>query len=144
MAKDPSRDGSLSDENFDAPSLSSGSDFDDESIASGQLGSSRSPLESLLDVIFGQVQGLYESSALFRRPTIPDKYIRSIVKDQTSALNTFGPWDRAHVAEKITQWHLDNGRKLEEPLMGDYYLCTRLGAGNTRRREQLKYWNGHP
>lgn len=51
---------------------------------------------------------------------------------------------RAHVVEKVTQWHAENDRKLEGSLKFDDWLCVRLGAGNTRRREQLMYWQRHP
>lgn len=51
---------------------------------------------------------------------------------------------RAHVVEKVTQWHGENDRKLKEPLKLEGWLCVRLGAGNTRRREQLRYWQEHP
>lgn len=131
-------------ENSDALSVDSGSISDGSSLPSDETRSSRSSLDTLLSVIFGQVQALYESSAILRRPAIPDRYIRSISKDETSISNIFGWWDRAHVAEKVTQWYLDCGRKLEEPFEHGHYLCMRLAAGNTRRREQLRYWQRHP
>jgi hypothetical protein len=104
----------------------------------------RATVKSLFSVIICQIRSLYEISTLLRRPAIPDKYIRSESKDQRMEVSHFATWDQAHVAAKITQWTFDEDKTFEEPFDADSLLCSRLAAGNTRRREQLKYWQKHP
>lgn len=77
------------DEAFDIPDGMS--DFGSETSTDSTEGTS--PIDSVLAAIVLQVQSLYESSALLRRPEIPDKYIRSVAKNTTSISNLFGPWD---------------------------------------------------
>jgi hypothetical protein len=79
---------------------------------------------------------------LLRRPEIHNKYIRSVSRNQS--VSYFADWDKAHVSEKMSQWALDKGRRYEEPIDACVPLVSRLGAANTRRREQLKYWQKHP
>lgn len=101
-------------------------------------------IKSLLSVVTSQVQSLYEMSTLLRRPAIPDKYIRSAINHQKTEVSHFAKWDQDHVAAKITQWTLDKDKIFEEPFDPGSFLCSRLAAGNTRRREQLAYWQKHP
>ncbi|KFY44059.1 hypothetical protein V494_01665 [Pseudogymnoascus sp. VKM F-4513 (FW-928)] len=140
LAKNPAKPLGENEE-FDIPDGMSDFGSEASSVDSSQ---DTSPIDSVLAAIIQQVQALYESSTLLRRPAVPDKYIRSVTKNISSISNMFGPWDIAHVLEKVTQWHAENERKLEEPLKANDWLCVRLGAGNTRRREQLSYWQGHP
>jgi hypothetical protein len=104
----------------------------------------RATMRPLVSVVISQIRSLYETSTLLRRPAIPDKYIRSASKDQSMDVSHFASWDQAHVAAKITQWTLDKDENFEEPFDPDNFLCLRLAGGNTRRREQLKYWQKHP
>jgi hypothetical protein len=104
----------------------------------------RATIRPLVSVIISQIRSLYEISTLLRRPAIPDKYIRSASKYQSTDVSHFASWDQAHVAAKITQWTLDKDKNFEEPFDPDSFLCLRLAGGNTRRREQLKYWQKHP
>lgn len=101
-------------------------------------------MRPLVSAIISQIRSLYETLTLLRRPAIPDKYIRSVSKNLSMDVSHFATWDRAHVAAKITQWSLDKDMNFEEPFNPDSFLCSRLAGGNTRRREQLKYWQIHP
>ncbi len=88
----------------------------------------RTEFQDLVASIFDHIRSLYKLSALLRRPSVPNKYIRSISKDQV--VSHFGYWDQAHVENKFR----DAGA----------HLVQRLGLANTRRRQQLKYWEKHP
>lgn len=61
---------------------------------------------------------------LLRRPAVRDKYIRSVSKDES--ISCYMTWDQAHVENKF-------------PGTSEV-LVRRLGAANTRRRDQLKFW----
>ncbi len=118
-----------------------------------------------------QIRSLYSLSALLRRPSISNKYIRSlekVAKDEAASETipsslAFSTFDLGHVAEKVRQWrgltksdrnvHSGDEETAAEDMLvnriaddcGDvWWLCQRLAAANTRRREQLKYWVEHP
>ena len=78
--------------------------------------------------IFVHIQSLYKISVSLRRPAVHDKYIRSVSKDANTSY--FIPWDHSHVESKF--------RNASE------VLVRRLALANTRRRQQLKYWEKHP
>jgi hypothetical protein len=99
-----------------------------------------SEIRRLVSTIFGHIRSLYKASLLLRRSVIHDKYIRSASKNQN--VSYFAVWDEAHVSEKIAQWALDMGLRYEK--LVDNPLVSRLAAANTRRREQLQYWQLHP
>lgn len=101
-----------------------------------------------------------------------DKYLRSIATRSKSTgteseidvfhlTGGFGKYDQLHVVEKVLQWRGKNkcSRKMSfeaEEAVTDaleltfhgvedlHWLCSRLAAANTRRREQLRYWHDHP
>ena len=118
MAKD-SDDDSLS-------SLSSISTSSETSIThAGQARLKKNEFQHLVSSIFDQIRSLYKFSALLRRPVVRDKYIRSISKDPS--VSCFTPYDLDHVKNKF-------------PNAGEV-LIHRLAMANTRRRQQLKYWD---
>ncbi len=78
--------------------------------------------------IFDDIRSLYKLSALLRRPSVPNKYIRSVSKDQ--GISHFAWWDQTHVETKFS--------------VAGTELVRRLGLANTRRRQQLKHWEKHP
>ena len=88
----------------------------------------RTDFQHLVASAFKHIRSLYKLSALLRRPSIPNKYIRSISKDQ--GVSHFVYWDQGHVENKFPH--------------AQAYLVHRLGLANTRRRQQMKYWEKHP
>lgn len=90
--------------------------------------SKKGEIHYLFSDIFVHIQSLYKISVSLRRPAVHDKYIRSVSKDANAS--HFIPWDQAHVENKF--------RNASE------VLVRRLALGNTRRRQQLKYWEKHP
>lgn len=78
--------------------------------------------------IFDDIRSLYKLSTLLRRPSVPNKYIRSVSKDQE--ISHFARWDQAHVEARYN--------------VAGPELVRRLGLANTRRRQQLKHWEKHP
>jgi hypothetical protein len=126
-------------------------DEQDSSSSSSDTDSSQEPRSSyprksdfqrLVSAIFSHVRSLYKISVLLRRPSIQNKFIRSVSKDQN--VSYFAHWDKVHIAEKMYQWALGQGHRYEEPIDIRNPLVSRLGGANTRRREQLKYWQKHP
>ncbi|PVH68986.1 hypothetical protein DL98DRAFT_578562 [Cadophora sp. DSE1049] len=102
-------------------------------------------MRRLSSIIFDQIRSLYKTSALLRRPKIHDKYIRSAAKTSEKQKSSYySSWDRAHVAEKMKQWALDMNMKYETLIDTGDFLCARAADSNTRRREQLNYWQKHP
>ncbi|KAI3318819.1 hypothetical protein HD806DRAFT_511072 [Xylariaceae sp. AK1471] len=121
--------------------------------------------------IADQIRSLHEISSLLRRPTVTNKFIRSInVGLEATTLQglgnlhlngAFGLFDDNHIIEKVLQW-----RGLAKSLKGVKFsdedvarvsnalihreiedirwFCQRLARANTRRREQLWYWKNHP
>ena len=81
-----------------------------------------------LSDIFTHIQSLYKISVSLRRPAVHDKYIRSVSKDANTSC--FVSWDQSHVESKF-----QNASEV---------LVRRLALANTRRREQLQYWEKHP
>ncbi|KAJ5173651.1 Tetratricopeptide-like helical [Penicillium coprophilum] len=149
-------------------SADSASDSDGE----GERQSHRMPkVRLLVQQTLEQIRSLYDMSALLRRPTIADKYIRSV----NSRLNIATPsnagylpmsiglsrFDEAHIVEKMLQWRgltksarridfevegvAPIGQGLKKYLIDDImWFCQRLAVANTRRREQFQYWADHP
>ena len=114
-----------------ASSISSSSDPDSDEAGLADNDRPRPRRTNFQDVvasIFEHIRSLYELSALLRRPSVPNKYIRSISKDQ--GISHFTYWDQAHVQNKFRD--------------AEAYLVRRLGLANTRRRQQLKYWERYP
>ena len=97
---------------------------DDQSTSRSKKGE----IHYLFSNIFVHIQSLYKISVSLRRPAVHDKYIRSVSKDVNAS--QFIRWDQAHVENKF--------RNASE------VLVRRLALGNSRRREQLKYWEKHP
>ncbi|KAI0415957.1 hypothetical protein F5X98DRAFT_206235 [Xylaria grammica] len=121
--------------------------------------------------IVEQIGSLHEISSLLRRPTVTNKFIRSmnlgleattLQGSGTVDLNSaFGIFDNSHILEKVTQWR-GLGKSLQSVVLSneavalvsdtlDYpevrdirWFCQRLARANTRRREQLQYWKTHP
>ena len=87
----------------------------------------KSETQHLVSHIFGQIRSLYKMSILLRRPAVHDKYMRSVSKDANTSY--FLPWDHAHVENKFR-----NARQV---------FVRRLALANTRRRQQLQYWEKH-
>ena len=74
------------------------------------------------------IQSLYKISVSLRRSTVHDNYIRSVSKDANTS--NLIPWDQSHVESMF--------RNASE------VLVRRLALANTRRRQQLQYWEKHP
>ncbi|TGJ82701.1 hypothetical protein E0Z10_g6057 [Xylaria hypoxylon] len=121
--------------------------------------------------IADQIRSLYEISSLLRRPTVTNKFIRSVNigleadtlqgLDNIHINSAFGIFDNSHIIEKVLQWRgLGKGLRsvnffyedvapvrgtLNYPGIQDIqWFCQRLAKANTRRREQLQYWKTHP
>ena len=120
--------------------------------------------------ITDQVRSLFDLSALLRRPKIVNKYLRSEpskTKDfgtdgsnPASPSTSFITFDESHVTEKTQQWRgltkSSYGMPFEEeevslsrpPTRNRVehipWFTQRLAQANTRRREQLEYWNHRP
>lgn len=98
------------------------------------------------------IQSLFKISTLLRRPTISNKYLRSLSKaSNTEFQSPFLPWDYDHIVEKRRCWaneyhrrftaNLEESSHVTEP--GDH-LYQRLATANVRRREQLSFWHENP
>lgn len=125
----------------------------------------------LVQQIVGQIRSLYDLSSLLRRPSVSDKYIRSVSSKLDAPTSTdpdilplsvgFHTSDESHVLERVLQWRgltkstlgiefKDEGPvRIGEDATNDdtediSWFCQRLAAANTRRREQLRYWTTHP
>jgi len=108
-----------------------------------------------------QIQGLYHISTLLRRPGLSGRYLRSTKDGTDSKCSHFADFDYRHVEEKILHWKRQ--RKMigedesHDPTVtseeiqtrhdaetgsqaGLVEICKRLANANTRRREQLLYW----
>lgn len=90
--------------------------------------SERVCVQDLLPVICEYTASLYKLSRSLRRVTVHEKYIRSVSKDID--LSPFAPYDQDHIRNKFPT--------------ASRILVRRLGLANTRRRQQLKYWEEHP
>ena len=80
--------------------------------------------QDLLAYVFEQIDSLYKFSSLLRRPAIHEKYIRSL--SAGVPMSHFVPWDRDHIENKFP------GANEE--------IIRRLSLANTRRRQQLRFW----
>jgi len=153
-AQDQSQHGQewLLDEDSSASSESDSADSDDGvNAVRSKARSSTQRILHLLAIIVDHIQSLLQISSLLRRPTISNKYLRSLSKrvnqDSESAILT---WDLAHVAEKKRRWvneqkgHCVTDDQENVPLDMTHYLCKRIAASNVRRREQLAFWQSHP
>ncbi|KAL8753447.1 MAG: hypothetical protein Q9199_005044 [Rusavskia elegans] len=81
----------------------------------------------LISIIFGYIGSLYKLSKSLRRSTVHEKYIRSV--SRYAGTSPFAHHDQAHVENKFPT--------------ASKVLVRRLGLANTRRRQQLKYWEEH-
>lgn len=155
----------------DQDSISSvGDDSSSESGENCELGRRTLPkVTFLVQRVVEQIRSLYDLSALLRRPTVSNKYIRSAEEagklplgEAASLQQAFAAADYDHVLEKVRQWRgltkcdkgvatagegavteamtVDKGEGCEDIL----WLCQRLSEANSRRREQLAYWIRHP
>jgi hypothetical protein len=132
--------------------VSSGSDTRNFPIPS-RVSSKTQRILHLLAIIVDHIQSLFQVSALLRRPTISDKYLRSVSKRTPSETESpFHPWDLAHIIEKRRFWinqqkwdlpaERDKAEDIPHQMMN--YLCTRLATANVKRREQLDFWQTCP
>ncbi|KAL8882777.1 MAG: hypothetical protein Q9215_004309 [Flavoplaca cf. flavocitrina] len=90
--------------------------------------SERASVQGLILAICEYTACLYKLSRSLRRVTVHEKYIRSVSKDID--LSPFAPYDQDHIRNKFPT--------------ASHTLIRRLGRANTRRRQQLKYWEEHP
>ncbi|KAL8657717.1 MAG: hypothetical protein Q9226_001640 [Calogaya cf. arnoldii] len=81
----------------------------------------------LISVIFEYIGSLYKLLKNLRRTTVHEKYIRSASKE--SDASHFAIADQRHIEDKFP--------------IASKVLVRRLGLANTRRRQQLKYWEEH-
>ena len=113
----------------DGDSLSSASATSESSLdGRNRSRSKKGEIHYSFSDIFVHIQLLYKISVSLRRPAVHDKYIRSVSKDANTSY--FIPWDQSHVESKF--------RNASE------VLVRRLALANTRRRQQLEYWEKHP
>jgi hypothetical protein len=148
-AQSPSGQEWLSDEES---SVSSGSEYGDNQTTN-RIPNKTQRILHLLAIVVDHIQSLFQVSALLRRPTISDKYLRSVSKKAIAAIESpFLHWDIAHIVEKRRFW-IRQQKWLVPPEMDDAEidphqvstpLCNRLAAANVRRREQLDFWQIHP
>jgi len=133
-------------------SISSGSDLD-KTESESRLPSKTQRILHLLAIVVDHIQSLFQVSALLRRPTISDKYLRSVSKKPSAMTESpFLQWDLAHVVEKRRFWirqqkwpvSADMDEAENDPHQTSSALCKRLAAANVRRREQLNFWQDHP
>lgn len=117
---------------------------DEESDSDARVKSPRST--RLIATIFENIASLYRVSVLLRRPTVREKYIRSIPKDEI--VTSFELWENQHVLEKMVVWARnwpDAANTSNAPTANPHHpLVARLAAANCRRRAQLKFWQTHP
>ncbi|KAF2969664.1 hypothetical protein GQX73_g3944 [Xylaria multiplex] len=125
----------------------------------------------LVRQIAEQVRSLHEISSLLRRPTVTNKFIRSVGAelevgnlqglDNIPLNSAFELFDKSHVLEKVLHWrglgksvqnvHFSDeavtpvdGTLNDQEIHDIRWFCQRLAKANTRRREQLQYWQTHP
>lgn len=83
-------------ERSDDDSLSSVSTSSETSIEESKQGRpKKTEYQYIISSIYEQIRSLYKISALLRRPTLRDNYVRSISKDE--AISAYIPWDQAYV-----------------------------------------------
>lgn len=99
---------------------------------------------------------LYNASALIKRPGLTGRYIRSknSTSDEVESVQEYLHFDKAHVQEKLLQWHDDWAAQNQEGYSGRIFssaatinvtadLTLRLATANMKRRRQLQYWHHH-
>ncbi|KFY11671.1 hypothetical protein V491_07104 [Pseudogymnoascus sp. VKM F-3775] len=133
----------LSDEESSVSSQSDTSDFK----AGSRVPSKTQRILRLLAIIVDHIQSLFQVSALLRRPTISNKYLRSVSKKTATEMESpFYNLDLAHIIEKRRFWI--NQQKWGVPVgkneVEGNCLIQRLATANVKRREQLHYWQAHP
>lgn len=156
----------------DQDSVSSVSDSDCSTDNEGEPQCRKIPkIRLFLNQIKEQIRSLYEISSLLRRPTVTDKFIHSKKADlEASTLPgldnidlsaAFQSFDSDHILEKMRRWRSfgaspkrDHLSEEGAALVGNVFsfqemedvgwFCRRLAKANTRRREQLGYWEDHP
>lgn len=132
--------------NVDALSLESSEsepsseDESDTEVEAAYLKPSR-----LVSPIFEHIASLCRVSVLLRRPTVREKYIRSVPSGEEVL---FEDWEKQHILEKTTLWARNwsnatdgsstYGLKRANPLVAS------LATANCRRRAQLRFWQKNP
>ena len=125
----------------------------------------RSRICVLFDGIKEYIQSLFDISSLLRRPRVTGKYLHSTPSNSQrqqrppkddSLLAVVSSHDERHVKEKVLQWRCLSKSTREDPdlpaskasdfavLQDTEWFCWRLAQANTKRREQLKYWERLP
>ncbi|KAI0443545.1 hypothetical protein F4803DRAFT_307094 [Xylaria telfairii] len=153
----------------DQDSISSVSDSDYSTDNEDESQRRKMPkIRLFVQQIADQIQSLHEISALLRRPTVTNKFIRSvnvrpeaISTDELRLSDAFGLFDEYHILEKVLEWR-GLGKSLQSVIFSDEavatfndtldhrevervrWFCQRLARANTRRRQQLRYWKNHP
>jgi hypothetical protein len=117
--------------------------------------------------IGGDIRYLYAVSALLSRPGFERIYLHSTGnREFDPRVQYYADFDLSHIQEKLHEWtsQWKNQRKRinkDEPVAlgtlsgehivepefwpsGEEILVKRLAKANTKRREQLLYWSGHP
>ncbi|KAK4222189.1 hypothetical protein QBC38DRAFT_427754 [Podospora fimiseda] len=97
-----------------------------------------SRLSLVLSHIFEQIGLLYHYSAIFRRPRLNGRYLPSKAQAHAQEVPFF---EHSHVQERLRTW---SGKEFSDFSFDMNVLTWRLATANTRRREQLRYWKGHP
>ena len=112
---------------------------------------------------FESIGLLYHYSSIFRRPRLGGRYLHSKAKDAAPDIPYY---EFSHVQQKLKEWRQPATIQSEAKTLEDEdkstnlientqapptsstpdegILCLRLSAANARRRDQLRYWNGHP
>jgi hypothetical protein len=157
---------------MDQDSISSVSDSDYSTDNEDDSQRRRIPkIRMFIQQIADQIRSLHEVSSLLRRPTVTNKFIRSLnAGPETTTLqgldhlhlnDAFRLFDDNHILEKVLQWRglSKNLQSLNfsDEVMASFsnavnhqeiedirWFCQRLARANTRRREQLQYWKEHP
>ncbi|KAK4164375.1 hypothetical protein QBC43DRAFT_300476 [Cladorrhinum sp. PSN259] len=125
---------------LDGSSLTSDSEYSTDSQQQQQGSPNLRPRVSrfslVLSHIFEQIDLLYYYSTIFRRPRLRGRYLHSKAEEDQGGEVPY--YEYSHVHQKLNGWSpTDLSSEIGR-------LCWRLATANTRRREQLRYWAGHP
>ena len=122
-----SSDNDLAAEKYNQDSLSSTTAVSEQSGDGDEACPGPTNARFLISIIFEYIGSLYKLSKNLRRTTVHEKYIRLASKE--SDASHFAIADQRHIEDKFP--------------IASKVLVRRLGLANTRRRQQLKYWEEH-
>ena len=138
-------------------SLTSDSEYSTESMdePAGKERTRIPKLTLLLFHIYEQIGLLYHYSAIFRRPRLGGRYLRSKFDTEKA---TIPIQEFLHIEHKILAWAAEGepdtshdttltaqtATSYASTASGTYGIAMRIAQANTRRRAQLMHWSRHP